>query len=273
MANHRMETEGGSETNASLGGSLLGIDMNRMSLPRLLNATKETIVNRTNQTIFACANPHSLVSMKSDAEFRRALEEAEIVVVDGVGVALAGLVIRRRLGPRISGAEYHFGLCDLLNSLQGQGQRKFRVFYFGSSTSVLEKIAQKFADEFPNLELCGTLSPPFGEWDPHYDTELIDVINDAEPDVLWVGMTAPKQEKWVNRNRNRLNASVIGSIGAVFDFYAGTHPRAPRILREFGLEWLYRLCREPRRLWRRTIVSAPLFFLEVIRYHLISSRD
>jgi N-acetylglucosaminyldiphosphoundecaprenol N-acetyl-beta-D-mannosaminyltransferase len=98
---------------------------------------------------------------------------------------------------------------------------------------------------------------------------MVASINDADPDLLWVGMTAPKQEKWVEENRHRLHAAVIASIGAVFDFYAGVNPRAPQWMCKLGIEWLHRLVREPRRMWRRTFISAPKFVALVIWRHLL----
>ena len=98
---------------------------------------------------------------------------------------------------------------------------------------------------------------------------MIRLINDAQPDVLWVGMTAPKQETWVQTNRKRLRVPVIGSIGAVFDFYAGTHPRSPRWICRLGLEWVYRFVREPRRMWRRNFVSAPKFIGLIVWRHIL----
>lgn len=98
---------------------------------------------------------------------------------------------------------------------------------------------------------------------------MVAKIQEARPDVLWVGMTAPKQEKWVEENRRQLDVAVIGSIGAVFDFYAGTHPRAPQWICKMGIEWMYRVIREPRRMWRRNFISSPKFVALVIWRHLL----
>src|SRR5690606_28806448 len=106
-------------------------------------------------------------------------------------------------------------------------------------------------------------------WTEEENDRMLAEINAARPDVLWVGMTAPKQEKWVRTNARRLNAKVIGSIGAVFDFYAGTYSRAPHWICRLGLEWVYRLLREPKRMWRRTLVSGPLYFAHVVRQHVL----
>ena len=112
--------------------------------------------------------------------------------------------------------------------------------------------------EFPKL-VIETMSPPYGDWSQAENPRLVERINSARPDVLWIAMTAPKQEKWMLANAAQLNAPVIGCIGAVFEYYAGTVRRAPEWVCNLGLEWLYRLAGEPKRLWRRTLVSAPQF--------------
>ena len=168
-----------------------------------------------------------------------------------------------QVGPRIAGEEFFKSLLSKLNHT-GKG----RIFFFGSSNTVLEKIKHHLQEDYPSLTLCGVLSPPYREWTEAENTQMIKTINYSQPDVLWVGMTAPKQEKWVQENRARLNVPVIGSIGAVFDFYAGTYPRAPVWMCRIGLEWLYRLIKEPRRMWRRNFISNPKFVLLIIWKHI-----
>lgn len=214
--------------------------------------------------MFACANPHSLVVAQTDSEFKEALTQANLVVADGVGITLTAKMIGLSIGQRITGHDYFF---SLLKSMQHRGQG--RVFFFGSSQQVLALLARRFVAEFPELTLCGTYSPPFGSWSEEEDRRMTAVINEATPDVLWVGMTAPKQEKWVAANCGRLNARVIGSIGAVFDFYAGTYSRAPRWISKIGLEWAYRFILEPRRMWRRNFVSTPRFIWLVLKQHVL----
>jgi N-acetylglucosaminyldiphosphoundecaprenol N-acetyl-beta-D-mannosaminyltransferase len=119
---------------------------------------------------------------------------------------------------------------------------------------------------FPNVNVCGTYSPPFkAEFSEVDNQAMADAINAANTDVLWVGMTAPKQEKWIYQNKDKLNVNFIGAIGAVFDFYSGSKQRAPEWVCMLGLEWLPRFLREPRRLWRRNLVSSPLFLMAVFR--------
>lgn len=247
-------------------GILLGVPIDRKPLPTLTEESLQAIDGSVSQRIFACANPHSLVVAHGDPDFQRALVQAEFVVADGIGVSLMARLTGLQIGPRIAGLDYFFAV---LNALQARGAG--RVFFFGSSQRVLDLIAARFVKEFPSLTLCGVLSPPFGEWDETENSKMIRQINEARPDVLWVGMTAPKQEKWVERNRQALQVPIIGSIGAVFDFYAGTYQRAPYWVCRLGFEWAYRFMLEPRRMWRRNLVSAPKFIWLTLRHHLFTA--
>jgi len=245
-------------------GVLLDIPIGSKPLAALTCDSLAAMEGKRSQLVFACANPHSLVIAQTDSSLKQALMNAEHVVADGVGITLMARLARVRCGPRITGHDYFYAL---LNALQQRGQG--RIFFFGSSQRVLDLIVERFRHEFPALTLCGIHSPPFGAWSEDENTRMIRLINDAQPDVLWVGMTAPKQETWVQTNRKRLRVPVIGSIGAVFDFYAGTHPRSPRWICRLGLEWVYRFVREPRRMWRRNFVSAPKFIGLIVWRHIL----
>lgn len=245
-------------------GVLLGIPIDRKSLDEAAEEALQAVDRKMPPIIFACANPHSLAVAQHDAMFRVALTNANVVVADGVGVTMMSRVAGVQVGPRITGTDY---FQSVLNVLQQRGGG--RVFFFGSSQRVLDLIAARFAIEYPSLTLCGTLSPPYGVWPEEENHRMVQAINEARPDVLWVGMTAPKQEKWVEANRRQLNAPVIGSIGAVFDFYAGTYSRAPQWICTIGLEWAYRFMLEPRRMWQRNVVSAPRFMMLVFWRHVL----
>lgn len=245
-------------------GSLLGVSIDTKPLHALLDDALGAVVRRGPRVIFACANPHSLVTAQQDSFFLRALNHASHVVADGVGVTLMAKMIGVPVGPRITGSDFFYGVMRKLEE-RGGG----RVFFFGSSNRVLDLIKARCARDYPHVTVCGVLSPPYRQWSEEENAAMIQHINDSQPDVLWVGMTAPKQEKWVESNQERLRAPVIGSIGAVFDFYAGTYPRAPEWMCRTGMEWLYRLAKEPQRMWRRNFVSSPLFVLLVLRRHLL----
>jgi len=240
---------------------LLGVRIGRRTLAELVTDSLRSVQERNRSFIFACANPHSLVVARADPEFRAALEAADAIVADGVGCSLAAALTGAAVGPRITGTDYFLGVMSALNRTGG------RVFFFGSRTEVLAILGERLSRDFPRITVA-SLSPPFGAWPADENRQMIATIRQFAPDVLWVGMTAPKQEKWVAANADQLQVPVIGSIGAVFDYYAGVTRRAPQWVCNLGLEWLYRLPREPRRLWRRTFVSAPQFLWFVLRERL-----
>jgi N-acetylglucosaminyldiphosphoundecaprenol N-acetyl-beta-D-mannosaminyltransferase len=237
---------------------MLGVRVGTRTLAELTSAARDAIARRERSFVFACANPHSLVVAHTDAEFHAALGSADAVVADGVGCQWGARLLGVSVGPRITGSDFFVSIMRMLD------ERKGRAFFFGSSVDVLEKLVRRVHRDFPNLAL-GAHSPPFRPWSAAENAAMISRVNAFAPDVLWVGMTAPKQEKWVAANVQGLATPVIGSVGAVFDYYAGVTQRAPTWLCRAGLEWLYRLPREPRRLWRRTIVSAPQFLWLVLR--------
>jgi N-acetylglucosaminyldiphosphoundecaprenol N-acetyl-beta-D-mannosaminyltransferase len=235
--------------------------MSDHSLAQLREAALARVAERQGTFVFACANPHSLVTAHRDIQFRVALERASAVVADGAGCQWGALLSGAKIGPRITGMD--FFLCTML-ALNELG---LKAFFFGSSNDVLSRLTARIRRDFPRVAI-GSLSPPFRSWSEDEDRQMVSAIRDFCPDVLWVGMTAPKQEKWVAAHANQLAVPVIGSIGAVFDYYAGTKHRAPAWMCDLGLEWLYRLPREPKRLWRRTFISAPLFLWYVCQERL-----
>jgi N-acetylglucosaminyldiphosphoundecaprenol N-acetyl-beta-D-mannosaminyltransferase len=244
-------------------GILLGVAIDRKSLGAATIDALAAIDRKREPVVFACANPHSLVEAQHDRVFKSALNSANFVVADGVGVTMMAKYARVDVGPRIAGHNY---FAAVLGALEKRGAG--RVFFFGSSQRVLDLISEKFKRDFPSLTLCGVLSPPYGVWSDEENMAMVATINAAHPDVLWVGMTAPKQEKWVAANCEQLDVPVTGSIGAVFDFYAGTYPRAPGWMCKLGLEWLFRLVKEPRRMWRRNFISSPKFVAMVVWRHI-----
>ncbi|WP_386685000.1 WecB/TagA/CpsF family glycosyltransferase [Loktanella sp. R86503] len=207
----------------------------------------------------ACINPHSYVVAKSDPLFSEALKHADWLVPDGVGIVLASKFLRRPVTERITGFDVFHGIMRHLDKTNG------RVFFLGSTEKTLGMISGQLVKDYPNVELVGLYSPPFkSEFDKTDIDLMISKIVDANPDVLWVGLTAPKQEKWIYQNIDRLPVTFVGAVGAVFDFYTGQVKRSSPIFRKLGLEWLPRLIKQPRRLWRRMGISAPIFVWDVI---------
>jgi N-acetylglucosaminyldiphosphoundecaprenol N-acetyl-beta-D-mannosaminyltransferase len=214
----------------------------------------------------ACINPHSLVVADGDPNFRQALLGAHLLVPDGVGILLGSRILGGKIRKLVTGSDIFSGLSRRLDQA---GERRYSYFFLGASEKTLGKISTRLSRDYPGIRLAGVYSPPFkAEFTADDSRRMIEAVNAARPDVLWVGMTAPKQEKWVHENLGLLDVKLVGAIGAVFDFYAGNVTRSHPIFRELGLEWLPRLCREPRRLWRRNFVSSPVFLAQVIRERL-----
>lgn len=209
----------------------------------------------------ACANPHSLVVASRDELFRKALREADLLTPDGVGVVLAAGFLNLPLHRRVVGYDFFTALTKQMAAKGGA-----RFFFLGSSDRVLQLIVEHLNREFPSITVCGTYTPPFCDaFSADENERMVEAVNAARPDVLWVGMTAPKQEKWIFENRHNLRVPFTSGIGAVFEFYAGTAERAPKVWQKMGLEWFYRFAREPSRLWERNLVSTPKFIIMVLK--------
>lgn len=206
-------------------------------------------------------NAHSFCIARKDAEFQNALMNSDILLADGISVVYASRVLTQKRPVKIAGADIHMFLLDYANT---HGKR---VFYLGSSEETLWQIRKKINQDFPNIRV-ETFSPPFKEeFSKEENQRMISKVNDFGTDILFVGMTAPKQEKWLENNKNEINAIISASIGAVFDFYSGNIQRAPGWMINSGLEWLYRLLKEPKRMWKRYIVNNNVFI-----YHMLKEK-
>ena len=207
-------------------------------------------------------NAHSFNTAKKDQLFADALTNGDVLIPDGVSIVKACKWIKAKSQPkeRIAG-------WDLFALEMGKLEEKGgTVMFMGSSQKVLDLIVKRAAVDYPHLKVV-TYSPPYKpEFSEEDNKAIIDAINAANPDLLWIGMTAPKQEKWAYIHWDDLNIHChVGTIGAVFDFFAGTVERAPIWWQEHGLEWLYRLIKEPKRMWRRYIIGNTLFLWNMLK--------
>ncbi len=213
---------------------------------------------------FVCANPYSLEMARKDPCFAEAIIKADLVIPDGIGVVIASRILGGKIPERIAGPDIFFSFS---REMDKRGDCSY--FFLGSTKEALGKIGERMKTDFPNIDVRGLYSPPFKEeFGEAENRKIIRLINDAKPDVLWVGMTAPKQEKWIYRNIDRLEVKCIGPIGAAFDFYAGTVKRAHPWFQRHGLEWLGRFLKEPGRMWKRYLVYGPIFMMRAILFRL-----
>lgn len=212
-------------------------------------------------------NAHSFNVAQKDELFAEALAKGDYLIPDGASIIKACCFLKAKSQPkeRIAGWDlFSFEMEKLEGRCKTEEGRGLKVMFMGSSEKVLGLIKERAAVDYPHLEVA-TYSPPYKpEFSQEDNKAIIKAINDANPDLLWIGMTAPKQEKWTYSHWKDLNIHChVGTIGAVFDFYAGTAVRAPKWWQEHSLEWLYRLMKEPKRMWRRYVIGNPLFLWNI----------
>lgn len=214
-------------------------------------------------------NAHSYNTARKDKLFAEALMNGDVLIPDGVSIVKACRWIKAKSQPkeRIAGWDlFSFEMDKLERESVKCEMLKKTVMFMGSSQRVLDLIVNRAAEVYPHLKVV-TYSPPYKpEFSDEDNKSIIEAINAADPDLLWIGMTAPKQEKWTYSHWKELNIHChVGTIGAVFDFFAGTVERAPMWWQRHGLEWLYRLLKEPKRMWRRYIIGNALFLWNMLK--------
>lgn len=222
----------------------LGYPMFKGQLFEILLKGK-TIINTLNQYSFCLA--------EEDKMFKRALMSSDVLLPDGISIVLSAKFLTGNSLTKIAGTDLHEFALKYLNNVYGS------CFYLGSKQETIDAIMGKIEEEFPNVT-CGGYSPPFKDQFTEEDNEvMLQKINEFGPDVLFVGMTAPKQEKWVFQNKDKIQATYICSIGAVFDFYSGKVDRPNKFWVKYGLEWFIRFIKEPKRLWRRYFLYGAVY--------------
>jgi len=214
---------------------------------------------KKSKALISTINAHSYNTLSKDKDFQIALQSSDVLLPDGISVVWAMRMLTGVKLQKIAGADLFQYEMERVNATSG------KCFFLGSSEDTLMKIRRRAGIEYPNLQIF-SYSPPYkSEFSEEDNKSMIEAVNNVKPDVLFVGMTAPKQEKWAHEHFNKLEVGHVCCIGAVFDFYAGTVKRAPDWMIQIGLEWSYRLIKEPRRMWRRYLIGNFLF----IRYILI----
>ena len=215
-------------------------------------------INFNNHRIINTINPHSYLITQSDKVFFEALKTSDVLLPDGIGIVWAKKILTKIKIKKIAGYDLFLHLMNDLNN------KKRSCFFLGASDNTLKMITKRAAIEFPNVTVH-SYSPPYkNNFTNEDNVKMFTLINKVEPDILFVGMTAPKQEKWVYNNNMDINAKLICSIGAVFDFYSGTVSRPSKFWIKAGLEWLPRFLHEPIRLAKRNLISTPKFILQVL---------
>lgn len=232
--------------------SLLGVGVHLVDLDSTLDVMADSISN--NRRGYVCLAPaHSLMATRSSLRLREIFNQSALTVPDGMGTVW----FLRLLGyksSRVYGPDLMLAACE-----RGQAQG-WKHFYLGGSPSLTAKLVSKLRDRFPQLQVAGSYEPPFRQMDDDEIKEMVYAINQSDADILWVALGSPKQELWMAEFRPRLNVPLMVGVGAAFDFLSGVKPQAPAWMQRSGMEWLFRVITEPRRLWRR-YASYPIFVL------------
>ena len=250
--------------NSRRGAQVIGAFVDALSWDEALERISAWAASRESRYVCLC-NAHMVVSTTQDPDFRRVVNEADMAAPDGVPVAW----MLRRLGfcgqQRISGSNLMWRYFALAES------RGAAVYFYGSTDATLTLLRARLRAAFPGLRIAGTYSPPFRALTAEEDAADVARINDSGAGAVFVGLGCPKQEKWMAAHRGRIRAVMFG-VGAAFEFHAGVINRAPLWMRRLGLEWLHRLCSEPRRLWKRYLVTNTLFILGATRQLLFGRK-
>ncbi len=205
-----------------------------------------------------CVNVHMLIEAYKDASFQQVVNQADFATADGNPLAVALKLFHQIEQPRVAG-------MDLLPAIFSYAeQEKLSIYFLGDTDEVLAQLRQQIEQEYPKLPLAGFYSPPFRVLSPEEDQDLIDHLNASGADILFVALGCPKQEKWMADHKGKVKASMVG-VGNAFRAYLGIEKRAPGWMQALSLEWLYRLVQNPKRLWKRYLVTNSLFVWLVLK--------
>lgn len=235
------------------------IGFNEITPNQLLDELDQQAAHGTHCQSIAFVNPHSQVAARHNPELLKKINDFDYVLCDGIGTELAAKFFTNYKIQRLSGPAFFKQLAQHLN----HPNNTVSYFFLGSTENVLNNIKTKMQELYPHIPVTGTYSPPMGNFSDQDNTKIIETINHSNATVLWVGMTAPKQETWIANHSHHLQVKIAAGIGAEFDYFAGTKARPPEWISTAGLQWLHRLFTQPAT-WQRTVVSAPIFISHVI---------
>jgi N-acetylglucosaminyldiphosphoundecaprenol N-acetyl-beta-D-mannosaminyltransferase len=232
--------------------NVLGVGVSAITMTDALTLIDRWIATRANQYV-CVTGVHGVMESQADPRLRDIHNRAGLVTPDGMPLVWISWLRGHRHVERVYGPDLMLACC------RASVSRGYRHFFYGGAPGVPERLAAKLEERFPGLITAGTFSPTFGEPTPVEERSAIERINATNPDIVWVGLSTPKQEGWMASHVGQLCAPVLIGVGAAFDFHAGLKRQAPQWMRNSGLEWLFRLTTEPRRLWRRYLINNPWF--------------
>lgn len=235
--------------------------------PGSLVSTVDSWVKKGVHAYVCFLGAHGVVESLNNSKAKSALNSADLVVPDGMPLVWLGKLMGYKDTKRIYGPDAMLAMCELSQ------KRRYKIFLYGTTESTLIKLIKKLLWLFPRLHIVGSYAPPSQALSQDEVTKIQTYINKADPQILFVGLSTPKQELWMQTNVKNLCANVLMGVGAAFDFIAGTKPQAPIWMRSSGMEWLYRLLCEPRRLWHRYTVMNMQFVWIVVKHFLTYEKE
>ena len=239
-------------------GDVLGVSVSAIAMDDAV-AVLERWIEEGRREYVCVTGVHGVMECRRDPMLRKIHNEAGMVTPDGVPLVHFLRLTGKKRTERVYGP-------DLMREMTAiSAPRGYRHFYYGGDVGVAEKLKETLVRSAPGLQVVGTFSPPFRAMTPEEDRAVVETINAARPHIVWIGLSTPKQERWMAEHLGRIEAPVMIGVGAAFDFLAGTKRQAPRWMQRHALEWLFRLCSEPRRLWRRYATIVPGFAILAAR--------
>lgn len=210
----------------------------------------DRMINTKGYHYIVTPNVDHIVKLEKDKEFKKVYENADLILTDGKPLIWISKMLKTPIKEKVSGSDLFPEICKLAS------QKKYTLFLLGAAEGVANKAAQNLINKYKELNVVGTFSPEYGfEKDPRKINEIVKIINNCKPDILAVGLGAPKQEKFIYKYKNDLKVPVSLAIGASIDFEAGNVRRAPKWMQKIGLEWFYRFLKEPKRMFKRYFVD------------------
>jgi N-acetylglucosaminyldiphosphoundecaprenol N-acetyl-beta-D-mannosaminyltransferase len=246
--------------------NILGVTVHNVTADQAIEAIDRFVALRSSHKIIV-ANAAKLVKAQKDRELLEALQTSHLVTADGISIVFAARLLGVKLVERVTGSEHLLPMsCELA------ARKSYSVFFFGAAPGVAEKSADIMKRRCPGLRVVGTYSPAYNVLESDEETERsVRAIRENSPDILFVALGTPKQEKWISRNVEKLGVPVCIGVGATLDFIAGIAKHPPEWVHNIGFAWLYRLLHEPRRLWRRNVEGVVFMWL-VVRARLRQAR-
>lgn len=238
-------------------GKIINSDITALTFNQTVSVIEEWISKKENRYVCIC-NTHSVVTASDDEYFAKALEHADMCTADGMPLVWALRLYGFDDQDRVDGPNLMLSLCEQSR------MKKYKLFFCGGTEDTLERLRQRLSRDYDGAEIVGSYSPPFRKMTEEENRKIVNMINDSKADIVFVSLGCPKQEYWMYEHCTQINGVMIG-VGAAFDFVTGNIKRPPLIFQKLGLEWLFRLVSEPKRLWKRYAYNNPVYIYRFLK--------